>query len=62
MGYSFKTGVWKSIKNTIIVLLPAFAASWAAFVANAPTEYAVVYPILGGFFAYLVNNFIKNKD
>lgn len=62
MGYSIGIGIWKSIKNTIIVLLPAFAASWAAFVANAPTEYALIYPIIGGFFAYLIKNFIENKD
>jgi len=61
VAYSFKTGLVKSIKNTIVVLLPALAAGWLAFTQNVPQEYNLYITIAGGFLAYLVKNYIQNK-
>ena len=62
MAYSFWTGVWKSIKNTVIVLLPAMGAGWLAFVAALPAEWQGVAGFVGGFLAYLAKNYFQNKD
>ncbi len=63
MGYySPITGLWKSLKNTIIILGPAIAAGWAAFSVNAPPEYQGVISAMGGFVAYFAKNWFQNKD
>jgi hypothetical protein len=59
--YSFWLGVWKSIKNTAIVLIPAFTAGWLAFLANLPAEYQGIVAAIGGFLAYLLKNYIQVK-
>ena len=61
MAYSLKLGIWKSIKNGLIVMLPALGAGWLAFTQNVPAEYNVYITLAGGFFAYFVKNFIENK-
>ena len=59
--YSIKTGVWKSIQNTLVVLVPAVLASWATFVTNLPPEYQATATAIGGFLGYFVKNYVKNK-
>ena len=61
MAYSFLIGIWKSVKNTVIVLLPALGAGYAAFLNNVPQDYHWFFMALGGFFAYLVKNYFQNK-
>jgi hypothetical protein len=60
--YSFLMGVWKSLKNTAIVLAPAFAAAYLAFIANLPVEYQGVAATIGGFLTYLLKNYIQVKS
>ena len=62
--YSKILGVWKSVKNTIIVLVPALAAGWLAFTQNVPAEiYGLpTQPIImavGGFLTYMLKNYIQ---
>ena len=59
--YSFLTGLWKSAKNTIIILTPAIGSGWLAFQANAPEEYQVPIMAIGGFVTYLLKNFYQVK-
>jgi hypothetical protein len=61
MDYSFGLGLWKSLKNSLIVLIPALSAGWLAFAANLPSEYQLFVPFIGGFLAYLVKNYIQVK-
>lgn len=51
--YNFKTGLWKSLKNTLVVFVPAMLA----FLANVPVEYTP----FAGFLVYLIKNYIQNK-
>jgi len=51
--YSFLTGVWKTIKNSAILLVPFVVA----VLAGVPTEYAwLTGPVI-----YFLNNLYKNK-
>jgi len=59
--YSFLTGIWKSIKNTAIILLPAGAAGWAAFQAEVPPDYQCYIMAIAGFAVYLAKNYIQVK-
>lgn len=61
MTYSLKIGLWKTLKNTIIVLVPAAVAAWGAFAANVPEEYKPVVTFLGGFLGYFAKNWISNR-
>jgi len=60
--YSFKIGLWKSLKNTLIVVgIPAlvlFVDNWTTIIPNEWNVYAA--PIMG-FAAYLVKNYLQNK-
>ena len=51
--YSLKIGFLKSLKNWVIMFVPAILA----FLANVPPQYAAV----AGFIAYFIKNFIENK-
>ena len=51
--YNIKTGLWKSLKNNLIIFVPAFLA----FLASVPIEYAPI----AGFIAYFIKNYIENK-
>ena len=59
--YSVKVGLWKTLKNTLVVLVPASIAAWAAFVTNAPAEYQPVLTFVGGFVGYFVKNWFQFK-
>lgn len=60
--YSFKTGLWKSIKNLAIVVgipsLVLFLDNWTTIIPEEWHTYA--FPILG-FVSYFVKNYIENK-
>ena len=62
-NYSFKIGLLKSLKNTLIIVgIPAlvlFVDSWATIIPDEWNVYAA--PIMG-FVAYLVKNFVENRD
>lgn len=62
-NYSFKTGLWKSLKNTAIVVgIPAlvlFVDSWTTII---PAEWNVYAAPIMGFASYLVKNFVENRD
>ena len=62
MSYSFITGLWKSVKNTTIVLLPALGAGWIAFTQKVPEEYTPIVLAIGGFLAYFVKNYLQFED
>ena len=51
--YKFTTGVWKTIKNFLILWSPAILA----LLANVPVEYGAI----AGFLSYLIKNYIENK-
>jgi len=51
--YSFGIGLWKSLKNVLIVFAPALLA----FLANVPLEYVPI----ASFIAYFIKNYIENK-
>lgn len=59
--YSFVLGLWKSLKNTAIVFLPAITAGWLAFSNNIPTEYAGMVAFTSGFITYMLKNYIQVK-
>jgi hypothetical protein len=59
--YSFGLGLWKSLKNSLVVFVPAALAGWAAFATNVPVEYQSIVAFIGGFIAYLVKNYIQVK-
>lgn len=58
MSYSFKTGVWKTFKNGVIMLGPALLA----FLANLPLDVQTKYAPLIGLIAYFIKNWYENKD
>jgi len=58
MGYSFWLGVWKSLKNGIIVLAPSIIA----FLSNLPPEIAATYAMPIGFVLYFLKNYIQNRN
>lgn len=60
--YSSKTGLWKALKNVVIVLTPAAAAGYAAFVANVPAEYQGAIAAIASFVVYFVKNWYVNRD
>lgn len=51
--YSFKTGLWKTLKNGLILLGPAIIA----FLANVPVQYAPI----AGLIAYMIKNYVENR-
>lgn len=57
-NYSLKTGIWKTIKNGIIVLAPSILA----FAANLPDDVKVQYAMPLGFVLYFVKNLLENKN
>ena len=59
--YSFLLGIWKSIKNTVIVLAPALIAGWAAFEVKLPPEQNTMIMAIAGFLVYLLKNYIQVK-
>jgi len=60
--YSFKTGLLKSLKNTLIIVgIPAlvlFVDNWTTIL---PDEWNVYSAPIMGFISYLVKNYIANK-
>lgn len=55
--YSFKIGIWKSVKNTLIVLAPALIS----FIANLPDEVTVKYAMPLGLICYFLKNLVQVK-
>ena len=51
--YSLKTGLWKTIKNWLIMFVPAILA----FLANVPVQYTPIASLI----VYFIKNFIENK-
>lgn len=52
-GYNWKTGVWKSIKNNLVIWLPAILA----FLANVPPAFVPFASLI----VYFIKNFIQYK-
>jgi hypothetical protein len=52
-SYSFRIGLWKTIKNSAIFLLPALVA----YQTSVPQQYAAVLSML----IYLIKNYMANK-
>ena len=61
-GYSFGIGLWKSLKNTAIVIgIPMVLYvinNWQEWMPSRYNKYAL--PVFG-FISYFVKNFIENK-
>jgi len=57
MSYSFWTGLWKTIKNGLIVLAPSIVA----FITNLPADIQTVYAMPIGFILYFIKNYIQNR-
>ena len=53
MDYNLKTGLVKSLKNTLVIWVPAMIA----FLANVPLEYAGI----ASFLTYFIKNYLQNK-
>jgi len=51
--YSLKTGLWKTIKNGLIMFVPAILA----FLANVPVQYVPVASLI----VYFIKNYLENK-
>ncbi len=60
--YNLKTGVWKSIKNVLIIwAIPALVLlvdNWVDWIPNQ--HHAKAIPIIG-LIAYFIKNYIQNK-
>jgi hypothetical protein len=61
MAYSLQTGLWKTIKNGLVVLAPALAAGYMAFLAAAPAEWQQPISVIAGFAGYFVKNWFSNR-
>ena len=59
--YSFGMGLWKTIKNWVVVSIPAFTAGWLAFVAELPADQQVYATAIAGFVSYFLKNLIQVK-
>jgi hypothetical protein len=57
MAYSLKTGIWKTLKNGLIVLGPSIIA----FVAALPADVQIKYAAPLGFLLYFIKNYIENR-
>ena len=51
--YSLKIGLWKTLKNGLVMFVPAILA----FLANVPIEYTPIASLI----VYFIKNFIENK-
>lgn len=61
--YSFKTGLWKSIKNTFVVLgLPALFFLINGWQEWVPAEYYKIALPFFGFIGYLIKNYHQVKQ
>jgi len=49
--YSWKIGIWKAIKNNLIVFIPAILA----FLANVPAKYAPIASVI----VYFLKNYVE---
>jgi hypothetical protein len=54
MTYSLLTGIWKTVKNSAVLLAPFLIA----VLAGIPAEYAWIT----GPLAYLLKNWYENRD
>ena len=61
MPYSFWTGVWKAIKNGVIVLGPAGAAAILEFFRLLPPDISTKYALWVGFITYFIKNYLENR-
>jgi len=59
--YSVKIGIWKSLKNGLIVLGPAIAAAVLEFINVLPPEISLKYALPLGFVTYFIKNLITVK-
>ena len=61
-NYSFWIGLWKSLKNTAVVIgVPALVFFLDSWTQVLPSKYNVfTFPFVG-FLAYLVKNYIQNR-
>ena len=62
MAYSVSTGLWKTLKNGLIVLGPAIAAGALAFIGALPEDIAYRYSVPLGFAMYFIKNYIENRN
>ena len=49
--YSVLIGLWKSVKNNLIIFIPAFLA----FLASCPPKYTPIASVI----AYMIKNYIE---
>ena len=59
--YSFWTGLWKTIKNWVVISVPAFTAGWVAFVSELPADQQIYFTALAGFVSYFLKNLVEVK-
>jgi len=50
-GYSIKIGLWKTLKNNLVIWAPAILA----FLAGVPAQYVPIASLI----AYFIKNFIE---
>lgn len=62
MTYSFQTGMQKSAKNVAIIWIPAIIAGLLTMQTQVPDQYAIWIGLVASFLAYLLKNYIENKD
>jgi hypothetical protein len=60
--YSVVIGVWKSIKNNLIVFAPSIIAAGLAFVDALPPGIKVEYALPLGLVTYFLKNWHQNKN
>ena len=61
--YSFKTGFWKSVKNTFVVLIvPALFYAINGWQEWVPAEYYKITLPFFGFIGYLIKNYHQVKQ
>lgn len=51
--YNIWTGLWKTIKNNLVIWVPAILA----FLVHVPIQYTPIASLI----AYFIKNFIENK-
>jgi hypothetical protein len=60
--YSVTTGIWKSIKNGLIVIGPALVAGVLEFFNALPPDISTKYALWIGLATYFIKNWFENRD
>ena len=59
--YNIVTGVWKTIKNSLLLFWPSIITGVLAFMQALPPEFQAEHAILIGLVTYFIKNYKENR-